>query len=163
MLPVAHWPSVSWADEVFPLLGQPGPWLPAAPQTFSAQVSLLSVLWNGSSAMAGVTPALHFASAWVGSAVKIQGPSFGANYWKAAAELMCLWINCWHYSWDTGPACFPVGAQGWGSMSGSVRNFLWWDCDWHHAETSIALKTCKAAEGFLEQSKRQGMGYFSFG
>jgi len=45
-----------------PLLGQPGPWLPLAPQTFSAQVSLLSVLWNGSPAAVRVTPSLPFPS-----------------------------------------------------------------------------------------------------
>lgn len=31
------------------------------------------------------------------------------------------------------------------------------------SETPIAPKTHKATEGFLEKSKRQGMGYFSIG
>lgn len=166
MLPVAHWPSVSWADEVFLLLGQPGPWLPVAPQTFSAQVSLLSVLWNGSPAMVWATPSMPFPSVCRRnrSPPVIQVASFTANA-KVCGRGNVPVVNCWRCR---------LGSRGRHASSHSgipgLRERVWWWLDslwdetgWHHVETPTALKACKATEGFLEPRKRQEMGNFSLG
>lgn len=153
MLPVAHWPSVSWADEVFPLLGQPSPWLPVALQTFSAQVSLLSVLWNGSPAVVWVTPALPFPSAYRGSAVKIRVTSFRANV-KACSRTDMPVVNFWHYRLGhRGKHNFWWEPRVKGACVVAVRKLVWWDWITHKH-----LKLCKVTRGNFGSKQKARAG-----
>lgn len=85
-----------------------------------------------------------------GSAVKIQVTSFLANV-KGCSRANMPEINCW---------CHGLGGRGRNTFWWEpgvrrahlvvVRKFVWWDCDWHHAETPIPLKMSKVTQGIFE-------------